>query len=759
MKKLLTIVAFVMLLLLMSTGVALALPAEFELDRNAQDGNAKNVLPDDWDSLFPTIQSPIAKVAVFVPDPERNNVFTGGGSKDINDVTQWEWTAGNVPDKDEITNAYAAAYNDAGDLIIHFGLDRYANNGDAQVGFWFFQNPIGLNPDGTFSGSHTVGDILVLSEFTNGGVISNINVYEWVGSGGTDGSLDLVYTGVDCVPGPSGIVCATVNQADTPAPWPYTPKSGTPGIFPSGSFYEGGINISELIPEGLCLSNFLAETRTSQSLAAELKDFALGTFDLCSVDVEKTGDTLSKVGDIVTYNFTIINTGASTLYLDTITDTVLGDLKAQALAADCGTLAGGASCSFSVDYTVPEGAPDPLINEVTVVYKSTLALTGPAISDKDDHSVDLVHPAIDVTKSADTKISKVGDTVNYTITVKNTGDCELVNITVSDSILGDLSGSFADTLAVGAEESHNFAYVVKDTDSDPLKNEVTEHANPPGGLKNDITDNASAEVDLVHPNFTVTKECFPDPVQVGASINYRITIDNTGDVALNYHVVDTAAGIDQNITGHTPEADPSVIETSRIVEPGEPSPLTNTVEVTATIDGLPNLIVKEASASCDIAGGATRTPGFWKTHYDYTNHLLTVHLSVYEGVYIDLGWKTLNTPEDVFGMLWADKAKNSDGSRRDKLCQARVIASYQVVAAILNSGLSNGAPLPVSLSYIQDTLKGKNIDAIRALGETLDAYNNSGDDIAIVDNDGYTVKPADPGEAKTSANLAIANCK
>ena len=756
MKKLLTIVAFVMLLLLMSTGVALALPAEFELDGNALDSNAKNVLPDDWDSLFPTIQSPIAKVAVFVPDPERNNVFTGGGSKDINDVTQWEWTAGNVPDKDEITNAYAAAYNDAGDLIIHFGLDRYANNGDAQVGFWFFQNPIGLNPDGTFSGSHTVGDILVLSEFTNGGVISNINVYEWVGSGGTDGSLDLVYTGVDCVPGPSGIVCATVNQADTPAPWPYTPKSGTPGIFPSGSFYEGGINISELIPEGLCLSNFLAETRTSQSLAAELKDFALGTFDLCSVDVEKTGDTLSKVGDIVTYNFTIINTGASTLYLDTITDTVLGDLKAQALAADCGTLAGGASCSFSVDYTVPEGADDPLINEVTVVYKSTLALTGPAISDKDDHSVDLFQPSITIDKTGDT-LSKVGDDVKYTITVKNTSSANTpaMSFHITDPMLG-----VDETVAIanGGQYVIDKTYTVKEGDPNPLVNTASVEATIEG-FPNILKASDGHSVDLVHPNFTVTKECFPDPVQVGASINYRITIDNTGDVALNYHVVDTAAGIDQNITGHTPEADPSVIETSRIVEPGEPSPLTNTVEVTATIDGLPNLIVKEASASCDIAGGATRTPGFWKTHYDYTNHLLTVHLSVYEGVYIDLGWKTLNTPEDVFGMLWADKAKNSDGSRRDKLCQARVIASYQVVAAILNSGLSNGAPLPVSLSYIQDTLKGKNIDAIRALGETLDAYNNSGDDIAIVDNDGYTVKPADPGEAKTSANLAIANCK
>ena len=661
-----------------------------------------------------------------------------------------------MPDKDEITNAYAAAYNVAGDLIIYFGLDRYANNGDAQVGFWFFQNPIGLNPNGTFSGTHTAGDILVLSDFTNGGVISNIKVYKWVGSGGSDGSLNLVYTGVDCVPGPSGIVCATVNQADTPAPWPYMPKSGSSGTFPSGSFYEGGINISELIPEGLCLSSFLAETRSSQSLDAQLKDFALGTFDLCSVDVEKTGDTLSKVGDTVTYNFTITNTGASTLYLDTITDTVLGNLKAQALAAGCGTLAGGASCSFSVDYTVPDGAADPLVNEVTVVYKSTPALTGPAISDKDGHSVDLFQPSIKIDKTGDAT-SKAGDDVNYTIAVKNTSsnDTPAITFHITEPMLG-----VDETVAIANGEQHviNKTYTVKDGDPDPLVNTASVEATIEG-FPNILKASDGHSVDLVHPNFTITKECFPDPRQTGASINYRITIDNTGDVALNYHVVDTAAGVDQNISGHTPEADPIVIETSRIVMPGETSPLTNTVKVTATLDKLPNVIVKEASASCDIAGGATRTPGFWKTHYDYTTHVVTVHLSVYEGVYIDLGWKKLSSTADVLGMLWTDKAKNSDGSRRDKLCQARVITSFQAVAAILNSGLTNGAPLPVSLSYIQDTLKGNDIGAIQILGETLDAYNNSGDDIAIVDNDGYIIKPANPGEAKISANLAIANCK
>jgi uncharacterized repeat protein (TIGR01451 family) len=49
-----------------------------------------------------------------------------------------------------------------------------------------------------------------------------------------------------------------------------------------------------------------------------------------SVVIDKTGDTLSKVGDAVTYTFTVTNTSSSdspNLVMDTITDTLLGDLS------------------------------------------------------------------------------------------------------------------------------------------------------------------------------------------------------------------------------------------------------------------------------------------------------------------------------------------------------------------------------------------------------------------------------------------------
>ena len=107
---------------------------------------------DDWDPLNTGGQPNHSLVNVFDPEPAGGNVFTGGQTKDPIDIPSWQWKLGATPDKDLITNGYAAAYNSGGDLIIVFGADRFATNGDANIGIWFFQEnvaPIGTS-GGTF---------------------------------------------------------------------------------------------------------------------------------------------------------------------------------------------------------------------------------------------------------------------------------------------------------------------------------------------------------------------------------------------------------------------------------------------------------------------------------------------------------------------------------------------------------------------------------------------------------------------------------
>ena len=75
--------------------------------------------------------------------------------------------------------------------MLYFGSDRFDNSGDAQQGFWFFQNKITLDlATGKFVGVHKTGDLLILSDFSNGGQVSTINIYRWTGDDAT-GSLDL----------------------------------------------------------------------------------------------------------------------------------------------------------------------------------------------------------------------------------------------------------------------------------------------------------------------------------------------------------------------------------------------------------------------------------------------------------------------------------------------------------------------------------------------------------------------------------------
>ena len=84
--------------------------------------------------------------------------------------------------------------------------------------------------------------------------------------------------------------CGTVNSGLIPVAWPYTPSQGAAGSIPSGGFVEGGINLTELGIPG-CFSSFMAETRSSPSVDATLKDFVLGSFEACDSNLTTTPGT------------------------------------------------------------------------------------------------------------------------------------------------------------------------------------------------------------------------------------------------------------------------------------------------------------------------------------------------------------------------------------------------------------------------------------------------------------------------------------
>jgi hypothetical protein len=153
-------------------------------------------------------------------------------------------------------------------------------------------------------------------------------------------------------------------------------------------------------------------------------------------------------------------------------------------------------------------------------------------------------------------------------------------------------------------------------------------------------------------------------------------------------------------------------------------------------------------------GGATRTAGFWKTHLWFTNYVFENYL----GGYICLGYKEVDSMSDLMGIMWANKAKESDRTQRSPLCKAKQKAAFQAIPAILNDGMPGGAPLPDSLTPgdIASILCGDDISAINDLATTLDEYNNLGDDQALDPSLPPTGK-ADPKGAKEVANIPFAD--
>lgn len=285
---------------------------------------------------------------------------TQGSTKDDLDLSGWKWKeAKPSPPKNDIAHAFAAEYKAGnGDNILYFGGDRISNNGNADIAFWFFQNNVvmvGNDADGGCSLSacsfgdgnggpalhkagevphnpNNVGDILIVSAFTNGGTQPNIKIYEWVGEGNASKPCFTQACTLEPLPLPVGqgaacandggvttgdVACALVNGVATPSPWVFREADGkvADNVWKDGDFYEGGLNLTGLGLGNACFSSFLLNTRSSQSGDAILHDFALGKFGRCGAVLTTqpsagvTELTAVSPGEQVTDTATVTGTG------------------------------------------------------------------------------------------------------------------------------------------------------------------------------------------------------------------------------------------------------------------------------------------------------------------------------------------------------------------------------------------------------------------------------------------------------------------
>ncbi len=287
------------------------------------------------------------------------------------------------------------------------------------------------------------------------------------------------------------------------------------------------------------------------------------------------------LGDVINYKVTITNSGTITLN-DIVVDDELSDLVQTALTKPDNTLvtrqmadskaisewlittlkpgevvtitytytaiqsdidAGKIYNKASAEAPAPREGEDPIENDADVTVEITVPVD--------------YRPGFEVTKKAyitvddglvllGDKAVEEGNEITYRVTVKNTGNVTLEDVTVADPLEGisDEGTQTIDLIGVGESEYVDFTYTV--TDADAWKEKITNTATatvtlldedePEKGTEKDYSESSDpcgVEVDC-DPGLTVTKtsEQKETIVELGDILEYEVTITNSGNVTL-----------------------------------------------------------------------------------------------------------------------------------------------------------------------------------------------------------------------------------
>ena len=257
-----------------------------------------------------------------------------------------------------------------------------------------------------------------------------------------------------------------------------------------------------------------------------------------SITKSLAGAVPSKVGDVITYTITVSNTGNVPLSEVTVSD---ANATIESCTVSLPTVLGfGDGFSCTATHVVTEADMIALkVDNVAVASSGNLTKTSNLVS------VPLTPTAaLAVTKSLNgASGNKVGELINYTITVMNTGNITLEGVTVSDAyaILGICTVATPATLVSGASFSCSASHTI--TEADLLAGKYDNVASASAG---ELTANSNVvTVPLVKIlGLGITKkQTGAAPQKVGDYIYYSIVATNTGNVTLHDVVITDANAV------------------------------------------------------------------------------------------------------------------------------------------------------------------------------------------------------------------------
>ncbi len=241
-------------------------------------------------------------------------------------------------------------------------------------------------------------------------------------------------------------------------------------------------------------------TNTATASAVDPLDRPVSDDDTAFVNVLKPGLDIAKVADptvvypgtTVSYTYTVTNPGSDPAYNVQVTDDKCSPVVYQ--GGDTNTnnaLDVGETWTYTCSTTLTVDT----VNTATVTGKD--ALGNPVSPDQDTATVDVINPAIALSKTGPAA-SWLGATNVYTFVVTNVGDTPLSGITVTDTLCGAatyVSGDDGDGwLELTESWTFTCTYQVQSGDPDPLPNTATARGTDLLGGQVSATDDWSTDL-------------------------------------------------------------------------------------------------------------------------------------------------------------------------------------------------------------------------------------------------------------------------
>ncbi|WP_196053628.1 DUF7507 domain-containing protein [Paracoccus lichenicola] len=472
--------------------------------------------------------------------------------------------------------------------------------------------------------------------------------------------------------------------------------------------------------------------------------------------------TPAQVGDVISFDFTVTNTGNVTLSNVVVNDPLLGGAVGSAILA----LAPGASGSMSATYALTQTDLDAGEVVNTATAQGTPPTGGPVTdtsgtttTDDDPTQVPITPvPSIALVKAADVSglsaPAQAGDPIAYGFTVTNTGNVTLTNVTVTDPLLGGAVGSPIPTLAPGASQTVTAPYplTVADLDAGVVVNSATAQGTPPGGgavtdiSGTTVADDNPTQTPLVPaPAIALVKTAdvsgLSAPAQAGDLIAYGFTVTNTGNVTMSNVVVN-----DPLLGGAVGSAIPTLA-------PGASETVSATYPLTqADLDA--GLVVNTATAqgTPPTGGPVTDISGATLTDDDPTEATLVPAPAIALVKTADAS--ALSVPVHVGELVSYDFTVTNTGN----VTLSNVVVNDPLLGGAVGSPiptLAPGASGTVTAAY---PLTQADLDAARVVNSAT-AQGTPPTGGAVTDTSGTTITDNDPTETPLVPAPAIALVK